>query len=157
MIPQIVQVSEMSVVGIYVEMQKHETHKIKALWQKFSPRKDEITNLINSKSIAMQTFTIDKNGEPNKNFNMWACVEVSNLSDIPSDMKGFIIPKGEYIKVIHIGMDAGKTYQYIITEWLPNSGYKIDDRPHFQVMGDKYKNGSPDSEEDFYVPIIKIA
>ncbi len=38
-----------------------------------------------------------------------------------------------------------------MTEWLPNSGYKIDDRPHFQVMGKKYKNGSPDSEEDFYI------
>ena len=40
-----------------------------------------------------------------------------------------------------------------MTEWLPNSGYEIDNRPHFQVMGETYKNGSPDSEEDFYVPL----
>lgn len=152
---QIVQVSEMFVVGISVNMQRHETHKIKTLWQQFSPRKGEITNLVNGKSIALQNFILDEKGEPNNNFNMWACVEVSNLSDVPSDMEGFTIPKGEYIKVLHKGMDAGKTYQRIMTEWLPNSGYAIDDRPHFQVMGDKYKNGSPDSEEDFYIPVIK--
>ena len=152
---QIVQVSEIFVVGISVNMQRHETHKIKTLWQQFSPIKGEITNLVNGKSIAMQNFILGETGEPNKDFNMWACAEVSNLSDVPSAMKGFIIPKGEYIKVLHKGMDAGKTYQRIMTEWLPNSGYAIDDRPHFQVMGDKYKNGSPDSEEDFYIPVIK--
>ena len=153
---QIVQVSKMFVVGISINMQRHETHKIKTLWQQFSPRKSEITNLVNSKSIAMQTFTLNEKKEPNNNFNMWACVEVSKLTDVPSDMKAFTIPKGEYIKVLHKGMDAGKTYRRIMTEWLPNSGYAIDDRPHFQVMGDKYKNGSPDSEEDFYIPIKLI-
>lgn len=157
MAPQIVQVSEMYVVGISVNMQRHETHKIMTLWQQFSPRKHEINNLVNSMAIAMQTFTLSKDGEPNSNFNMWACVEVSNLSDIPKGMEGFIIPKGDYVKVLHKGMNAGETYQRIMTEWLPNSGYVIDDRPHFQVMGEKYKNGSPDSEEDFYVPVKPIS
>ena len=64
-----------------------------------------------------------------------------------------VISGGLYAIFIQKGMNAGATYQRIMSEWLPNSGYKIDDRPHFQLMGDKYKNGSPDSEEDFYVPI----
>ena len=53
-------------------------------------------------------------------------------------------------------MDAGATYQKIITEWLSTSGYKIANRPHFQVMGEKYNNGCQDSEEDVYVPIEKL-
>ena len=65
---QIIQVSEMLVVGIPVNMQRHETHKIKTLWQQFSPRKSEITNLVNSKSIAMQTFTLNEKKEPNNKF-----------------------------------------------------------------------------------------
>jgi AraC family transcriptional regulator len=71
-------------------------------------------------------------------------------------MQSFQIPEGDYAIFPHKGMNAGATYQKIMTEWLPKSGYKIADRPHFQVMGEKYKNGSPDSEEDFYVPVEKL-
>lgn len=156
MIPQIVHNLEMYVVGEHVTMQRHETHKIKALWQQFAPRKHNINNVSNNESIAMQTFTLDQNGEPNNTFTMWACVEVSELSGIPNGMEGFTVPEGKYLKVLHKGMNAGTTYQKIMTEWLPNSGYVIDNRPHFQVMGEKYKNGSPDSEEDFYIPIKSI-
>ena len=41
----------------------------------------------------------------------------------------------------------------ILTKWLPHSNYNLDDRPHFNVLGDKYKNNDPDSEEDVYIPI----
>lgn len=157
MTPQVIQNSEMNVVGISIVMKQHETHKIRAIWQQFSPRKNEITNLLNNTSIAMQIFSVNENGEPEDSFNMWACVEVSELSEIPNGMEGFTIPKGEYLKVLHKGMNAGDTYQKIMSDWLPNSGYVIDDRPHFQVMGEKYKNGSPDSEEDFFLPIKRIA
>ena len=153
---QVIQKSEMYVVGIFVSMQRHETHKIRTLWQQFSPRRHEITNSANNTLIAMQTFTLKENGEPEDNFNMWACVEVSELLDIPKGMKGFTIPEGEYLKVLHKGMDASETYQKVMSKWLPKSGYIMDDRPHFQVMGEKYKNGSPDSEEDFYIPIKSI-
>ena len=71
-------------------------------------------------------------------------------------MQSFTIPGGLYAVFQHKGMDAGATYQYIMNQWLPHSGYAIDHRPHFQVMGAKYKNGSPDSEEDFYVPIKQL-
>lgn len=29
--------------------------------------------------------------------------------------------------------------------WLPNSDYLLDDRPHFELLGDKYKNNDPNS------------
>ena len=46
-----------------------------------------------------------------------------------------------------------KTYQYIFQTWLPVSGYRLDDRPHFAVMGEKYKKEDPDSEEEIWVPV----
>ncbi|GAB4164210.1 MAG: hypothetical protein Tsb0033_25370 [Winogradskyella sp.] len=156
MTPEIIHSLKKHVVGMYVPMQRYETHKIKTLWQQFAPRKHKLANLVNNTSIAMQTFSLNEKGQPESTFNMWACVEVSELSNIPNDMEGFTIPEGKYLKVLHKGMDASATYHKIISEWLPNSGYAIDDRPHFQVMGEKYKNGSPDSEEDFYIPIKSI-
>ena len=35
----------------------------------------------------------------------------------------------------------------------PNSDYKPDDRPHFELLGAKYKNDDPDSEEEIWIPI----
>jgi AraC family transcriptional regulator len=36
---------------------------------------------------------------------------------------------------------------------VPASNYDLDDRPHFEILGDKYKNGDPNSEEDIWIPI----
>ncbi len=135
-------------------MLRHEYNHIVALWKQFMPRKNEITNSINNDLIALQDYE-----DPNdlqRPFDIWACVEVSDFETTPKDMLSYTIPKGLYAVFLHKGMNAGATYQQIMAEWLPTSGYTIDNRPHFQVMGTKYKNGSPDSEEDFYVPVRKL-
>ncbi|RYE38364.1 MAG: GyrI-like domain-containing protein, partial [Sphingobacteriales bacterium] len=41
----------------------------------------------------------------------------------------------------------------IFTEWLPNSAYELDDRPHFELLGSKYKNDDAESEEEIFVPV----
>jgi AraC family transcriptional regulator len=46
-----------------------------------------------------------------------------------------------------------KIFQYIFETWLPNSGYLLDNRPHFEILGAKYKNEDPDSEEELWIPI----
>jgi AraC family transcriptional regulator len=33
----------------------------------------------------------------------------------------------------------------------------LDQRPHVEVMGEKYKNNDPDSEEEIWIPIKPIA
>jgi AraC family transcriptional regulator len=42
---------------------------------------------------------------------------------------------------------------YIFNTWLPKSGYQLDRRPHFEILGEKYKNNNPDSEEEIWIPI----
>jgi len=36
---------------------------------------------------------------------------------------------------------------------LPNSDYELDNRPHFEILGKKYKNNSADSEEEIWIPV----
>ncbi len=151
--PKIVTLTEKKVVGMQSKMLMHQYEKIIKLWKSFMPKKHELKNTINQELIAIQDYPDFGNLETS--YNIWACAEVSDFINIPDSMQPFTISEGLYAVFLHKGMDAGKTYQRIMTEWLPNSGYAIDDRPHFQVMGDKYKNGSPDSEEDFYIPVIK--
>jgi AraC family transcriptional regulator len=30
----------------------------------------------------------------------------------------------------------------------------LDDRPHFEVLGEKYKNNDPTSEKEIWIPIL---
>ncbi|WP_296317410.1 GyrI-like domain-containing protein [Winogradskyella sp. UBA3174] len=149
--PKLIYISEKRIIGMKSSMYHNEYGNIIKLWKRFMPSKNKIENILNKDFIALQTYSDFNDFE--KPFDIWACVGVSNLETIPKEMKGFTIPEGEYAVFLHKGMDTLKAYQQIMTEWLPNSGFKVDDRPHFQVMGEKYKNGSPDSEEDFYIPI----
>ncbi|MDP5096829.1 MAG: GyrI-like domain-containing protein [Flavobacterium sp.] len=40
---------------------------------------------------------------------------------------------------------------------MPNSEYQLDNRPHFEILGAKYKNNAPDSEEEIWIPIKRKA
>ncbi len=51
---------------------------------------------------------------------------------------------------------TNKIFEYIYGTWIPSSGYLLDDRPHFEVLGEKYKNGSMYSEEEIWIPVIRV-
>ena len=152
--PTIVLLEHKKVIGYKSQTFQHQFENIVMLWRRFMPRKHEIKNNINQELIALQEYSEFGNFEAS--YDIWACVEVSDFETIPEHMLSYNIPNGLYAVFLQKGMDAGATYRRIMTEWLPKSGYAIDNRPHFQIMGDKYKNGSPDSEEDFYVPITEL-
>lgn len=44
-------------------------------------------------------------------------------------------------------------FRYIFGTWLPASGYVLDDRPHFEVLGPGYRPDDPEAEEDIFIPI----
>ncbi|WP_339703323.1 GyrI-like domain-containing protein [Algoriphagus aquimarinus] len=78
-----------------------------------------------------------------------------DLETIPDQMEELIIPTGLYVVFPFKGTDneAPTMYQYILGTWLPSSKYQLDLRPHFALMGEKYKNNAPDSEEEIWIPI----
>ncbi len=92
---------------------------------------------------------------PSMLFDKWAVMEVTDFSEVPEGMETFTIPAGLYAVFIHKGLasEGPRTFQYIFVTWIPNSEYMIDDRPHFEVMGERYKNNAPDSEEELWIPI----
>ncbi len=70
-------------------------------------------------------------------------------------METLILPGGLYAVFLYKGpAGAGsKLYQYIFETWLANSEFLLDNRPHFALMGGKYKNEDPNSEEEIWIPI----
>ena len=72
-------------------------------------------------------------------------------------METFTLPEGLYLAFNYRGKasDAAPFFQYILGEWLQQSDFLLDDRPHFEVLGEKYMNDSPDSEEEIWIPVKK--
>lgn len=127
------------------------------LWSGFMPRRKEI-RAVNSDLISMQVYyrSFDfLHFDLNRPFEKWAAIEVADFSSVPEGMKTFILPEGLYAVFLHKGpaSEGPATFGFIFGNWIPNSKYEVDDRPHFEILGSKYKHESPDSEEEIWIPV----
>jgi AraC family transcriptional regulator len=69
-------------------------------------------------------------------------------------MESFILYGGLYAVFDYKGSSVdNRIFQYIYMNWIPNSEYQLDNRPHFEVLGEKYRNNDPTSEEEIWIPI----
>ena len=149
---------------LIVGMSKHiklTPSEITALWKAFMPRLKEISNRKGSDIFSVQIYD---QGISLENFNpdtlviKWAAVPVNDFSNIhPEGMQQHLINGGLYAVFIHKGLPAAfpATMNYIFKEWLPNSEYAFDNREQFEIMGDKYRNNDPISEEEVWIPVKK--
>lgn len=153
--PKIIKLSEKKLIGISTKMSLV-NNKTGQLWGSFAPRIKEITNKVSSDKISMQIYPSDyyTNFSPAKEFRKFATVEVNNFDNVPENMETFILENGWYAVFNYKGSSTDTSiYQYIFSEWIPKSEYFVDDRPNFEVLGEKYKNNDPNSEEEIWIPI----
>lgn len=127
------------------------------LWNSFMPRRKEIRNKIGTELYSLQIYSplFFDNFDYTKEFEKWAAVEVTDFEFIPNDMVSFTLPGGLYAVFLYKGeaSKATETFQFILGSWLPSSQFELDDRPHFEILGEKYKHDDPNSEEEIWIPI----
>ena len=127
------------------------------LWRSFMPRRREILNAVGTELYSLQIYPpgFFEQFNPQTEFEKWAATQVTDFAAVPTDMEALTLPGGLYAVFLHRGAAnaAPTTFQYIHGTWLPHSAYKLDDRPHFELLGEKYKNDDPSSEEEFWIPI----
>ena len=127
------------------------------LWRSFMPGRKEIKNNIGTElySVQVYDYLYFNNFNPDKEFEKWASIEVTDFVTVPGEMEAFTLTGGLYAVFKHKGAASTgpKTFQYIFGTWLPNSEYALDDRPHFEILGEKYMNEDPNSEEEIWIPI----
>ena len=69
-------------------------------------------------------------------------------------METFIMTGGLSAVFDYKGLNTDNAiFRYIFETWIPNSDYVLDNRPHFEVLGDKYRNNDPTSEEEIWIPV----
>ena len=129
------------------------------LWKSFMPLRNTVLNVVDSDRYSLQIYPSNffELFNPATEFEKWAAVEVTSLDSVPDDMKTLIVPGGLYAVFHYNGnpSNGDKVFKEIFTELLPLSGYRLDNRPHFEVLGEKYQNGSDESEEEIWIPIKK--
>jgi AraC family transcriptional regulator len=157
--PRIEILPEKKLVGKHLKMTML-NNRTGELWKSFMVRRKEIKNTVSTDLFSMQIFDNSfnfKQFDMNAEFEKWATAEVTDFDSIPNEMESFTLKGGLYAVFIHKGAasDGARTFKYIFSTWLPNSEYLIDNRPHFEILGNKYKNEDPNSEEEVWIPIIK--
>ena len=130
-------------------------YRIGELWDNFMPRRNGIQNIIGTELFNIQINPDNFDFNPQTEFIKWAVVPVTDFKSIPDGMQQLIVEEGLYAVFNHVGdaVKAREAFGYIFGVWLPNSEYQLDNRPHFEILGAKYKNNSPDSEEEICIPI----
>jgi len=98
----------------------------------------------------------------NGDFLYFVGVEVKERHNIPAGYDVYTIPKAVFAVFTTLPGDeenlptAGKdTWQYIFSEWLPNSGYEIDSRGFAFELYDERSMGNTENVFDIYLPIVK--
>jgi len=156
MIPRIETINDKKLVGKRMTM-SYANYRIGELWGSFMPRRKEITNTLSNDLISLVVYAPNHfiDFKPSNQFERWATVEVENFNNVPDELETYNLSSGLYAVFNYKGMSSGAAafFQYIYSEWVPNSEYILDDRAHFEVLGEKYKNNDPSSEEEIWIPI----
>jgi AraC family transcriptional regulator len=156
MSPIIELINEKKLVGKRMTM-SYADYRVGELWANFMPRRKEITNKLTNDliSLVLYSSTHFVDFKATNEFERWATVEVASFDNVPDVMETFILSSGLYAVFHYTGLSTGISsfYQNIFNVWLPNSGYNLDNRAHFEVLGEKYKNNDPSSEEEIWIPI----
>ncbi|TAE50674.1 MAG: AraC family transcriptional regulator [Bacteroidetes bacterium] len=155
MTPRIVQASEKKLIGKRLKMSLAH-NKTGELWKSFVPRRSEIRKPLTKDWISLQVYEAGHFAEmnPTREFEKWAAVEVSDFDEVPDDMETFTLKGGLYAIFDYKGSsNDSRIFQFIFGVWLPGSEYELDERPHLEVLGEKYKNNDPESEEEIWIPV----
>ena len=157
--PEIRTVGEINLVGMRRRMSfaKNATSE---LWRGFMPRRNEIVSAEAKRLFSVQIFDrlpYSSDFDTETEFEKWAAVEVESfLPNIPEGMEKLTLAGGLYAVFEYKGTveQFAPVARYIYSEWLPASGYELDNRPHFDILGEKYLGPmNPESEEEIWIPV----
>lgn len=154
--PLIKKLPPTQLIGMHLKMSLS-NNKTFALWNAFMPRRKEIKNNIGTDLYSMQVYDAAyfENFNPDAEFTKWAAIAVNPTTEIPEGMEAYTLPGGEYAVFTHKGgpAEGARIFGYIFNTWIPSSDYELDQREHFELLGAKYKNNDPESEEEIWIPV----
>ncbi|NNK29455.1 MAG: GyrI-like domain-containing protein [Flavobacteriaceae bacterium] len=157
MAPRIITSKKIQLVGLkrIISLSQNQTRE---LWQSFMPQW-KVAGLPRTEFYSLEVYPEGyfASFDPNRDFEKWAAVQETAELSVPETWERLEVSEGLYAVFTYKGRssEVHKMYQYIIGTWIPNSAYQLDSRPHMGIMGKKYRNDDPESEEELWIPVKK--
>src|SRR5688572_3310633 len=129
--PKFRQIPEKKMVGICTSMSLAHNQTAE-LWSAFMPKRNEIPHRVGKDFVSLEIYPSGhfEHFNPHAPFTKWALAEVSEFGDLPEGFEKFTLKGGHYAVFRHRGFSSDTSiFQYIFGSWLPQSGYKLDNRP----------------------------
>ncbi len=151
--PRIITLPEKKLIGKRLKM-TFANNRTFELFRSFMPARKAITNTVGTDVFCVQVYPGIPDFKQDIEFEKWAAIEVSDFNNIPDGMEAHTLKGGLYAVFHYVGSSTDlRIFDYIFQTWLPNSTYQLDAREHFEILGEKYKNNDPASEEEIWVPV----
>jgi AraC family transcriptional regulator len=134
------------VVGLQIQT-KPMSPEIPALWPKFVPRIDEISNTTEpGVSYGVMRHGVDF-------LEYAAAVSVSSVDGIPAGMTAINLPAGSYALFSYPLSGLGKGFGEIHNRILPASSYQQGTGPFFERYDEKFDPRNPQSPVEIWIPV----
>ncbi len=147
-------------VGLNTELDGIQPLLVKKLWKEFRSSIVQFKFRLdhNYYSVNVYDRTFDPSIFSNKEvYSKWAAVLVKSPMDCPDSFSSLIIPAGTYAVFEHRGPASAfrSSAIFIYGDWLPASGFQLDHRPHFEILGPSYQPDDPGASEEVWIPVRK--
>ena len=123
---------------------------IAAQWQKFVPNLGNIAG-----QVGRTAYGVMCNFDDDGNFDYTCGVEVVDFSRISTDWSRVRIPAQEYAVITHRDhiSTIRSTWATIWNKWLPESGRKAADAPHFELYGEDFDSVTGRGPVEIWLPL----
>jgi AraC family transcriptional regulator len=143
------------VIGVPIDTNPTLDFNISVAWKQLTEKWGEILHKPDCPRVyGLEKYSTGDMHRPN-GITYTACVEVSNADIIPEGTVKGIIPSGTYAVFTHVGPteNLDQTFSYAYTTGLAEENLALTGDFDIEVYDDRYKEGSPDSELDIYIPV----
>ena len=143
---KIIERSALIVVGMQIRT-KNMSPEIPALWPKFVPRIDEISNTAEPNV----SYGVMRNGIDCLEYA--AAVSVNSAERLPSGMVAITLPAGTYAFFAYPLSGLGKGFGEIHNQLLPASAYQRGSGLFFERYDEKFDARDPQSAVEIWIPV----
>lgn len=157
---KIIEVAPIRLAGLSIHTSLSEG-KVTGLWKEFRSIQKQFQNPKAHPSYSVSIYEPGlrmKDFNPDTKFEKWAAVQLAAEEELPKGINELIIPSGIYAMFVYQGTvrDFHATARQFFGEWIPQSDYEVDDRPHFEILDERYLGPmNPESEEEIWIPVKK--
>lgn len=156
---KVIESDAIMIIGVKAEASFMTNSKVTPrLAKQFMPRLGEVTSRKDNCTLSLQNYSNFnfKSFSLNTIFEKWIGVAVADFNDVPKEMHALTITSGKYVVIDFKGSipEFMKLWQYIHSMWLPNSEFKLDNRPHFERLPPSYSPMQEVNEEEIWIPIL---